>query len=66
MKYYITTKELAEKIGVDHYRRGNSEYCICNAGDFAAYGLQKAISEGAVEISAKEAKEFIRNGFNFQ
>ncbi|MCD8295989.1 MAG: hypothetical protein LUC88_00285 [Prevotella sp.] len=61
IKYYITPKELAEKIGMTSCRKGNDVFYICHSGDFAAYGLQKAIADGAVEISLKDAKKLIKD-----
>lgn len=66
MKYYIIPAEMAESLSIARYRIGNStKGYLVNIGDLAVYGVERAESEGAVEVSLKQAKRFVKQ-FNKQ
>lgn len=61
MKYYWITAELAEKLNVASYRKGSKDKgYLVTSGDLAAYGLYKAIDEGAKEFTDKDAQNFLK------
>lgn len=58
-KYFIIPKEIADELGISEYRFGNgSDGYLVNAGDLAVYGVERAVENGAREITATEATEF--------
>lgn len=58
-KYFIIPKEIADELGISEYRYGNgSDGYLVNTGDLAVYGVERAIQNGAREITAIEATEF--------
>ena len=58
-KYFIIPKVIAEELGISEYRYGNgSDGYLVNTGDLAVYGVERAIQNGAREITATEATEF--------
>lgn len=58
-KYFIIPKEIADELGISEYRYGNgSDGYLVNTGDLAVYGVERAIHNGAREITATEATEF--------
>lgn len=58
-KYFIIPKEIADELGISEYRYGNgSDGYLVNTGDLAVYGVERAIQNGAREITANEATEF--------
>ena len=58
-KYFIIPKVIADELGISEYRYGNgSDGYLVNTGDLAVYGVERAIQNGAREISATEATEF--------
>lgn len=58
-KYFIIPKEIADELGISEYRYGNgSDGYLVNTGDLAVYGVERAIQNGAKEITATEATEF--------
>lgn len=61
MKYFIIPKEIAEELGLRPFRHGNgADGYLVNIGDLAVYGVEKAIDNGAREITAEEARKFIK------
>ena len=59
MKYYIVPAELAEKLKIKSFRSGNDTIgYLCNAGDFATFGIESAVAAGAKLITEQEAIEF--------
>lgn len=61
-KHYIIPKEIADELGITAYRHGNgADGYLVNTGDLAIYGVEKAVDNGAREITAQEAKEFVNN-----
>lgn len=61
-KYFIIPKEIADELGISEYRFGNgSDGYLVNAGDLAVYGVERAVENGAREITATEATEFANN-----
>ncbi len=61
MKYYIIPKSLADELGLTGYRYGNgADGYLVNIGDLVIYGIERAVDNGAREISAKEAKAFVK------
>lgn len=59
MKYYIVPAELAEKLKIKSYRCGTDRIgYLCNAGDFATYGIESAVAAGAKLVTNQEAIEF--------
>ena len=61
MKYYWITAELAEELNVASYRRGDKDKgYLVTSGDLAAYGLDKAIEEGAKEFTDNDAQNIIK------
>lgn len=61
MKYYIIPPSLAATLHISGYRHGNeSAGYLCNIGDLAAYGPERAVAEGAQEITLQEAKQFVK------
>lgn len=60
MKYFIIPREIADELGISQYRYGNgAEGYLVNTGDLAVYGVERAIQNGAREITAREAKVFV-------
>ena len=58
-KYFIIPKVIAEELGISEYRYGNgSDGYLVNTGDLPVYGVERAIQNGAREITATEATEF--------
>lgn len=58
-KYFIIPKEIADELAISEYRYGNgSDGYLVNTGDLAVYGVERAIQNGAREITATEATEF--------
>ncbi len=58
-KYFIIPKVIADELGISEYRYGNgSDGYLVNTGDLAVYGVERAIQNGAKEITATEATEF--------
>lgn len=58
-KYFIIPKSIADELGIREYRYGNgSDGYLVNIGDLAAYGVERALQNGAREITATEATEF--------
>jgi hypothetical protein len=58
-KYFIIPKVIADELGISEYRYGNgSDGYLVNTGDLAVYGVERAIQNGAREITATEATEF--------
>lgn len=59
MKYYIVPAELAEKLKIKSFRSGNDTIgYLCNAGDFATFGIDSAVAAGAKLVTEQEAIEF--------
>ena len=59
MKYYIVPAELAEKLKIKSFRSGNDTIgYLCNAGDFATFGIESAVAAGAKLVTNQEAIEF--------
>ena len=59
MKYYIVPAELAEKLKIKSFRSGNDTIgYLCNAGDFATFGIESAVAAGAKLVTEQEAIEF--------
>lgn len=61
MKYYIIPKQIAELLNLTEIRKGGENGYVVTVGDLAAYGVGKAIENGAREVSESEAEEFIKN-----
>lgn len=61
MKYYIVPKQIAELLNLTEIRKGGENGYVVTVGDLAAYGVVKAIENGAREVSESEAEEFIKN-----
>ena len=62
MQYYIITDSLAEELGLKKYRKGNaSEGWLVNQGDIACIGTDKALEQGAIAVTDKEAKYFVNS-----
>ena len=58
-KYYIIPEEMAVELCMTTYRLGNgADGFLVSAGDLSVYGEEKALENGAREITAKEAKAF--------
>lgn len=61
MKYYIVPAALADILSLRDCRYGTEEDgFLCNIGDLACYGLERAVSEGSREITHAEAKLFVK------
>ena len=61
MKYFIIPKEIADELGLSPFRHGNgANGYLVNIGDLAVYGVEKAIDNGAREITAEEARKFVK------
>ena len=59
MKYYIVPAELADELKIKSFRSGNDKIgYLCNAGDFATFGIESAVAAGAKLITEQEAIEF--------
>ena len=59
MKYYIVPAELADKLKIKSFRSGNDTIgYLCNAGDFATFGIDSAVAAGAKLVTEQEAIEF--------
>ena len=59
MKYYIVPAELADELKIKSFRSGNDKIgYLCNAGDFATFGIDSAVAAGAKLVSEQEAIEF--------
>ena len=59
MKYYIVPAELADELKIKSYRSGNDKIgYLCNAGDFATYGIESAVAAGAKLVTNQQAIEF--------
>ncbi len=60
-KYYVIPECIANELGLTPYRRHNEnmEYLV-NSGDLVVYGIEKAVDEGARELTVEEAKSFIK------
>lgn len=57
--YYIIPKEVAGALAIKKYRYGNdADGYLVNIGDLVVYGVEKAVADGAREITAGEAAEF--------
>lgn len=61
MQYYLIPAELAERLGLTSFRRGNSNGYVVTSGDLSPYGISKAVAEGAQPLTEDEAKEYIKN-----
>lgn len=59
MKYYLIPLLLAEQLNLTEFRKGGKEGYIVTTGDLAAFGVERAIASGSVEVSEKQAKEYI-------
>jgi len=60
MKYFIIPREIADELGISQYRYGNgADGYLVNTCDLAVYGVERAIQNGAREITAREAKVFV-------
>ena len=59
MKYYLVPSLLAEQLNLTEFRMGGEEGFIVTAGDLAAFGVERAIENGATEITEQQAKEYI-------
>lgn len=58
VRMYSVPDAIAEALGLIDYRRHDGEgHTLLSARDLAAYGAERAVAEGAVEITAEEAKE---------
>lgn len=59
MKYYIVPAELADELKIKSFRSGNDKIgYLCNAGDFATFGIASAVAAGAKIVTEQEAIEF--------
>lgn len=60
-KYYAIPERIAKELGLTPFRRHNEipEYLV-NSGDLVVYGIEKAVNEGARELTVEEAKAFIK------
>ena len=59
MKYYIVPAELADELKIKSFRSGNDTIgYLCNAGDFATYGIESAVAAGAKLVTNQQAIEF--------
>lgn len=57
-RMYSVPDAIAQELRLGDYRRHDGEgHTLLSARDLTAYGVEKALSEGAVEITAEEAKE---------
>ncbi len=62
MQYYIIPDSLAEELGLKKYRKGNaSEGWLVNQGDIACIGSKKALEQGTIAVTEKEAKYFVNS-----
>lgn len=59
MKYYLVPSLLAEQLNLTEFRKGGEEGFIVTAGDLAAFGVERAIANGTIEITEQQAKEYI-------
>lgn len=60
MRYFVITKELADKIKCTSYRYGDDKGYLVNSTDIALYGIDKAVDDGdATFVTAKGANEFL-------
>lgn len=58
-RYFVIPREIADELGISQYRYGNgADGYLVNTGDLAVYGVEKAMENGAREITAKEAVVF--------
>lgn len=58
-RYFVIHREIADELGISQYRYGNgADGYLVNMGDLAVYGVEKAMENGAREITAKEAVVF--------
>lgn len=61
MKYFIIPKEIADELGLSPFRHGNgANGYLVNIGDLAIYGVEKAVENGAREITVEEARKFVK------
>lgn len=62
MKYYIITARQAEELSLKRCRAGNDcDGYLVNIGDLAVYGPERAVDDGAREVTIAEAKEFAKH-----
>lgn len=62
MQYYIIPDSLASELRLKGLRHGNSEDgWLVNAGDLACIGVQKTLEAGGIEITPREARDFIKS-----
>lgn len=60
--YYAVPKSIAKALGMEQYRLHDDEgYYLLSAGDLRAYTITRALSEGAIKLSADEAKKRFKN-----
>lgn len=60
-RYYIITEQIAAALGIAAYRLGNSrDGYLVNVGDLVPYGVEKAVEDGAREVSTEEADQFVK------
>ncbi|MCH3994284.1 MAG: hypothetical protein LKE54_04405 [Prevotella sp.] len=62
MKYYLIPAKLADALNIKEFRKGNDEKgYIVTQGDLAVVGVDNAITDGAKEVTAREAKTIINS-----
>lgn len=58
VRMYSVPDATAEALGLSEYRKHDGEgHTLLSARDLSAYGVERAVAEGAMEITAEEAKE---------
>jgi hypothetical protein len=56
MNYYLTPKRIAEKLNLTSIRKSTAEgMYLLSEFDLQPYGIEKAISEGAIELSGTKS-----------
>lgn len=58
VRMYSVPDAIAEALGLSDYRRHDKAgHTLLSARDIAAYGADRAVADGAKEITMEEAKE---------
>ena len=59
--YYLVPAELADELKLSAYRQQVDGSYILSASDLDAYGIERAVDEGATPLSENQVKQLLNS-----
>jgi hypothetical protein len=57
MKYFAVPQSIAQKLSLTDIRTSNGSLYLLSGQDLCCYGEERAVSEGAKEVTREQAKK---------